>query len=358
MNHIDEGALRRMIDDPLAGSTAEREHLTACAACATKQKDIERDRQGVAAVFTLPLPRSDLGAARSKIQASVAGSRPARRLPWSASRPRGFPVVGWAAAGALALGLVVGFTPAANVFTIFQPSQFTTIPVTAAQLRTLPNLTRYGYVHTHHELQGMQYDSLSAVESASGAHVLVARWIPRGVSAQRTFQLVPAQTSSFTFSAAKARQVARRLHRVLQPMPGDIDGTTLSLVTHPAVMSFYGPIHGLPQLVIGQTAMPKITSSGASLAAVEHYILHLPGVSPRLAQEIESIGKPTTTLPIPIPVTWAFAQHVRVQGHPGLLVGDNTGIASVVIWQAGGVVHGVAGSLTQGQVMRVAESLG
>jgi hypothetical protein len=46
-----------------------------------------------------------------------------------------------------------------------------------------------------------------------------------------------------------------------------------------------------------------------------------------------------------------------VQGRSGLLVGDNTGVFSVVIWEENGVVYGVGGALTSGQVLHVANSL-
>jgi hypothetical protein len=357
VSHVKDGALRRMIDDPLAASAVEREHLQSCTACAARMTDIRRDQDLASASFASPAPRPDLVSARARLVSGTAGVSTSRRLTWRPLRPSRLPALGWAAGGAIALGLALGFTPAAKVFTIFQPQQFATVPVTNAELRSLPDLRQYGNLHVDRNLNARQFTNGAAAQSAAGFHVVAPGWVPKDVSTQKTFRVVPAETSSFTFSAAKVVKTAARLHHTLRAMPSDINGSTISLVTRPAVMTFYGAANDIPDLVIGQTTMPRVTSSGVSLASIEKYILHLPGVSPQLAQEIESIGKPTTTLPILIPVSWAFAQHVTVQGHPGLLVGDNTGVASVVIWENARVVYGVAGSLTQGQVLQIANSL-
>jgi hypothetical protein len=48
---------------------------------------------------------------------------------------------------------------------------------------------------------------------------------------------------------------------------------------------------------------------------------------------------------------------VRIAGVDGLAVGDSTGIGSIVIWQRDGIVHAVAGALTEDEVLSVADSL-
>jgi hypothetical protein len=119
----------------------------------------------------------------------------------------------------------------------------------------------------------------------------------------------------------------------------------------------YGPTDGIPTLAIGATKAPVVTSTGVTVQQLENYVLSLPGVSPQLAAEIKAIGDPTSTLPLPIPLDLAHAQNVTVQGVHGVAVGDNTGMGSVVIWEKDGIIHGVGGTLTQDQVMAIAESL-
>ena len=143
-------------------------------------------------------------------------------------------------------------------------------------------------------------------------------------------------------------------------MPPALDGSTLRVAIGPVVIGTYGTAADtgdLPQLVIAQAPMPRVTSSGATVAAIEHYLLAQPGVAPELAASIRAIGDPTTTLPIPIPIDMAQADHVAVQGVTGLAIGDNTGIGSGVIWEKDGMVYGVAGTLPENQVLAIARSL-
>jgi anti-sigma factor RsiW len=100
-----------------------------------------------------------------------------------------------------------------------------------------------------------------------------------------------------------------------------------------------------------------VTSTGATVAQIEDYLLRQPGVSPSLAAEIRSIGDPETTMPIPIPIERAFGLRVTVQGVSGLGVGDNTGVGGVVVWQRGGIIYAVAGQLPQRDILAIAESL-
>lgn len=363
MRHVNEGILRRIVDDPLAISVNEKDHLSNCALCRTRMDAVRADRQFAVRAFTVTgasEPNLARGMSRVKHELSSTGGR--------SSKPRfapsfRMPAPSWAVAVAAVLALAVGFTPAAratatNLLTIFQPRQFSTLPVTMAELRSLPNLKQYGNVRMSHAARNSKpLYSLASAEARAGFHISSPSWIPSSVAAKRTFHVIPAQTSSFTFSARKAKDSARDLHKKIPPMPAEINGTTIGLTTEPASLTSYGTGGEIPELVIGQSPLPKVTSTGASLKTIENYVLRLPGVSPQLAQEIKSIGKPTSTLPIPIPVSWAFAQHVTVQGHPALLVGDNTGVASIVIWEAHGIVYGVGGSLTQGQVMHIADTL-
>ena len=75
------------------------------------------------------------------------------------------------------------------------------------------------------------------------------------------------------------------------------------------------------------------------------------------ANSIRSLGDPTRTVPFPIPVDRAHEQDVTVQGVHGLAIGDNTGIGSFVIWEKDGLYYGVGGTLTQDQVLNIANSL-
>ena len=103
--------------------------------------------------------------------------------------------------------------------------------------------------------------------------------------------------------------------------------------------------------------MPAVTSTDATVAGIEDYLLKQPGISPQLAAAIRAIGDPSSTLPIPIPIDMASAKTVQVQGVSGLAIGDITAAGSGVIWQKNGVVYGVAGFLPESEILAIANGL-
>jgi hypothetical protein len=60
---------------------------------------------------------------------------------------------------------------------------------------------------------------------------------------------------------------------------------------------------------------------------------------------------------VPVPAELAVSHPVTVQGTTGLFVGDNTGIASAVLWQKDGMMFEVIGSLTEQEALAIANSL-
>jgi len=46
-----------------------------------------------------------------------------------------------------------------------------------------------------------------------------------------------------------------------------------------------------------------------------------------------------------------------VQGVQGVFVGDSTGLGSALIWSKDGMVFGVAGTLSEAEILAVANSL-
>jgi len=111
------------------------------------------------------------------------------------------------------------------------------------------------------------------------------------------------------------------------------------------------------QMTIGQAKAPTISSDGVTVEELRSYLLSQPGISPQLAAAIRAIGDPSSTLPVPVPAELAISHPVTVQGVQGLYIGDNTGIASAVIWQKDGMMFEVIGSFTESQALSIANSM-
>jgi hypothetical protein len=303
-------------------------------------------------------------------------------------KPVGGVVAAAAVAGALALTPAGSF--AQSLLTVFEPQQKAVVPLTRAdmtQLRNLPDLSSYGTM-TQGARPGMSVvTTAAAAQAATGLQLRTLASLPSGVPSSVSYAVMSQGTASFTFSAAKARTAASRTGQPLPAMPASLDGSTLQMTVGPAVVTTYGGdmtrglgaargLHGhnpvgmarravaaeatssdLPSLAVIQAAAPRLTSTGASVQDIENYLLAQPGISPQLAAEIRSIGDPSATLPLPLPVDKATAQAVQVDGVSGWAIGDNTGIGSAVVWVKDHQVYAVAGTLPETQVLAAANSL-
>jgi hypothetical protein len=111
----------------------------------------------------------------------------------------------------------------------------------------------------------------------------------------------------------------------------------------------------LPTLVIAQTRVPTVESTGATRQQLEDYLLSQPGVPADFKAQILAINDPSTTLPIPIPKGLATTENVQVNGVQGVLIKAVLGAG--VVWIKNGVIYAVGGQLTPDQVFALARTL-
>lgn len=367
MKHISEALLRRLIDDPLILGAAERRHLESCEACRTRSVGIAADHATVARLLSAPTPAVDPGAGWRAIKERGLGPQallpPVVRTLAARVQINRTPAVRTAAAVAIAAVLVIGMVvtgAAANLLTIFEPNRVTAVPVTVTELQGLPDLSAYGIIKVATPAVLQSVTDAQTAGAQTGLRVLQPASLPATVTGPAAFAVVSQGTGSFTFSAAKARAAAQQEGKALPPMPANIDGSTLYLTVGPVVIQSYGAGadgRQLPSLVIAQSRAPTVQSSGVSVSQLENYLLAQPGISSELAAQIRAIGDPSQTMPIPIPVNMATSHQVHVQGVPAVAIGDSSGLGSIIVWVRGGVVYAVGGTLTEDQVLQVANSL-
>jgi hypothetical protein len=190
--------------------------------------------------------------------------------------------------------------------------------------------------------------------------------LPANVPAEVNYAVLTRGQGSFTFDAAKAAAAAAKAGQPAPQMPAGMDGSTLTLTVGPAAAEIFGPspLSGgagsqqVPALVIAESKAPVVDSTGVSATQLENFLASQPGVSPALAAQIKAIGDPITSLPIVIPVDKASESQVTLaNGASAVVVGDNTGLGSGVIWVRDGIVYGVAGSLTKEQNLAIANQI-
>ncbi len=428
MRHLNDGALRRLYDEPEAVAPADRAHAAACRRCQDAYARVASDARAAAGLFaaasTTPGARVDPAIALRQVRRRVAADPVLRttgaRLPWRplermtpmyamsqhntrrVARPAGALVA--AAALIAALALTPAGSLAAGFISVFEPQQFTAIPVTSGDLQGLPPLDSYGTMTEQQNPTHQQAASATDAARITGLVVRTPAALPAGVPSTVTYNVMSQGVAAFTFDAAKARAAAAKSGKTLPLMPADLDGATLRLSVGPIVVATYGgnllgaatnstarngvsrvnangrsviaqvrkgvnprgavaqaQANGgeIPSLVIVQAPRPRLTTTnGVTVQELEDYLAGQPGVSSQLALEIKSIGDPSTTLPVPIPIDRFNAQHVKLaDGADSLVVGDNTGVGSGAIWHENGMVYAVGGTLTQDQVLAIANSL-
>lgn len=304
---------------------------------------------------------------RERIRPVIA-SAPAARAPIVSLWVRG---IAAAASVALVATVLTVSGLAETIITIFEPKQVVAVPITSADLTGAEGFATYGAL-TWSPNPPRPYDvpDLATAERLTGFTVLRPSQLPTGTSISTgRFGVMDRTTATFTFSAERTRAAAARLNRTPPPMPANIDGSKLFVTGGPAVVQFYDdgtapktgsgndPFSTLPKLIVVQGKGPLVQSDGVTTEQLQQYLLSQPGISPQLAAQIRAIKDPSTTLPIPIPVDAATSKQVTVQGVQGVFVGDSTGLGSAVIWSKDGYVFGVAGTLTESQILAVANSL-
>jgi hypothetical protein len=352
-----------MVDDPDAVGAPDREHFAGCAECKARFESMSADAEGVKALLAAPAATFDAGAAYRRLTAQPPRPKFGFRLP--ILRPASRAMV---AAVALVVVVAVAVTAAVNVSQIFAPQTVQPVPVSVADLQSLPDLATYGDFKWAQQPSPQVGISKADAEKVTGFSAPDARSRPAGVDASTiTYAASDQIVGTFTFSAAKAQAAAAAQGKKLPAMPAGMDGSTLNLTIGPALIEIYGNLNAkagadptkmtLPQLIVAESKAPSVTSTGVSAKELENYLLEQPGLSPQLAADIKAIGDPTKTLPIPVPVEYATSTNVQVQGVQGVALGDNTGLGSAVIWIKNGEVFLVGGSLKQTDALAVANGL-
>jgi len=369
--HLNEGTLRRMVDDPDV-ARADRAHLDDCAECQARFTSIGDDARSIATLLAVPEANVDVAGAFRRVSNAPA-AQPRFGFRWPVAMPRSRPVTLAFAAVIVSVALLAGVI-ARDLTLNYQPNSVTPVPVTVADMQSLSQLADYGNV-TWTKQPSLQVVTSAADASAAagGLKAPTVGSLPKGVSSTITYVAMSQGQAVFTFDASKASAAAAKQGKTLPALPRGIDGAQLTVTFGPAVGEIFGDLKqpssgnsssgnspsdiNLPQLVVGVSSAPTAVSTQVSLKQMEDYLVSMPGVSKELRAAIKAIGDPSTTLPIPIPIQYATSTTVTVQGVKGVALGDNTGVGSGVIWVKNHEVFAVAGSIKQTDAISIANNL-
>ncbi len=369
MRHLSDGTLRRIYDEPLALTAADQAHFAECLECKPRFDAIESEARATTALLRVPSFEPQARAALSVVQTRITREEKARPPRWFERwvdrnsprwRPMATPAIAVLLAAVLLTGLGVSGV-AQSLIRVFEPQQLQAVPVSPSDFAQTSALLDYGNVKWQPEAPKLQQlTDAAAAQVQSGLPVLSPATLPKGVSGPVTYGVVSHATGSLTFDAARLQASAAKAGVKASPMPSSIDGSTLVVNGGPALIEVWGlssrtDAMNVPTLVIAQTRVPTVDSTGASTAQLEDYLLAQPGVPPELAAQVRAIKDPSTTLPIPIPKGLATTESVQVNGTAGVMIKAVLGAG--VVWVRNGVIYAVGGQLTPDQVLAIATSL-
>ena len=365
MRHLSDGMLRRIYDEPLALTASDQGHYDGCAQCQVRFQSIANAARSSAVLLSVPSFEPQAAPALASLHRRIA--QDARRpVPWyqrwlDRNSPRMRPLATPAIAIALAAALITAIAVtgvAVQLLRVYEPNKVVAVQVS-------PSAFPAGLVLDYGEVKWLPappdpqvVSDAATAQRQTGLPLLLPASLPNAVSGSITYGVVPHATGSLTFDAARLQASAARRGVRVKPMPSSIAGSTLVVNAGPALIEAWGETNTqmqIPTLVIAQTRVPTVDSTGATQAQIEDYLLSQPGVPPEFAAELKAIKDPSTTLPIPIPKGFATTDTVQVNGVQGVLIKAVLGAG--VVWVKNGVIYAVGGQLTPDQVLAIATSL-
>jgi hypothetical protein len=366
VRHLDDGALRRLYDEPLALEEETRAHYNRCAECQSRFSAMADDARQTSALLAVPGATVDPQAALVRLKGAAATAPPPRQLRLPAIRS-----LGWrkpAIAGLLAAGLAatLAFTPLAQeVQNVFEPTQVTTVNnIKESDLQGLDVFKNWGDVK--------QGGNTSLREAGSASEAAAQSGLP---PIQVKAGTLPAQVAGAPVSYGSVGQFSGTV-TFTDKAPSDLHGAAMTVQAGPGQAVIYGDVNKAmtagkqanspqeaanaagPMLAIVEMQAPKVTSTGASVSTIKK-VLKEHTTSEKVKQAIDSIDNPQGNLPILIPADYGSAKTDQLgNGTKVTVIGDNTGLGAGVIWITNHRVYAVVGlGFSQDELKAVANGL-
>lgn len=298
--------------------------------------------------------------------------------------PTAWRIAGSGLAAALALTLIIAFTPEGGAMAASFLAQFRSQQVTAVEIspqsqaeifRTLNALGNVGTIKgpgangqparpesvARGTAEQARTVSLAEAGQSVGFALLTPdpATLPSGLDRTPKVRVMPASDLRFTFDQNKARTYFQSTGHPDVSLPDKFDGATLIVSIPAAAVLEYQNTGSRDALIVGQAGEVVVGVEGGkvSLAEMRDFLLGLPGLPAPVVSQLKQIQNWNEVLPIPIPVDQVRWQSTTFNGNQGLLLNDNSNVGSAAVWHAGGHLYGVAGSLKASDLKRVAEGL-
>ena len=279
-------------------------------------------------------------------------------------------------AAAVLVSVIVALTPEGRTAAAAFLAQFRSRQVVAVEVssqsqadisRTMNTLSNLGAIDSRGRSGALQAPSSQGLVTVAEASRQIGfavqtpdpATLPAGVDRTPRVQVIPASEVRFTFDKAKAQRYLQSSGQPQVSLPDKFNGASLIVSTPAAAILEYSGQNSHQTLIVGQAGLLVIDVQGqVTLDEMRDFLLTLPGLPDETVQQLKLIRNWRETLPIPIRTDKMHWQPATFKGNSqGLLLNDNTGVGSAAIWQSGGHLYGLAGSLKASDLKRVADSL-
>ncbi len=405
----DEGLLKALADGKLGEPWPEelRQHAAGCVACSERLMRLRLHGALVQARPQLledPLEDHLAAVSRPPVSALPAWPKGAKTAPALAGRWRSrvamalrrlsqpaygeirpLPIAGGALAAALLLGVTFSQPNvqawAQGVIQSLRVQKVEPIKIDPASLQGLPvlgvgDLSKLG-TYTGPTEPRIRAANVQEANRTTGLALRAPATLPGTLQNSQAIYVSEAEGFTFTYDGAKLVQAAQDYgvgDAALLNELRTLNGVTVKGTVPSAAAFFYGaPPMGnqTPSVQNARAAdAPPAASPYAALLQMKSPTLEVPGtvnadrlrdvllksgaLPPPLANQLLAIQDWRTTLPIP--VTKGSATQVQVDGTTGTLVVGELPVP-VLIWQKDGVLHVLAGRLSEAELLAAARSL-
>lgn len=361
----DTGTWRAWLD---AEADAPVGHLDGCSACTAEVADLRAASEHAATAIAVLAPPLRAVAAATAIPPAELASVRRPRTHWQRA-------AAGVAAAVVAVAVVVtpsGQTALADFLAAFRSERFTVVtmqPGDAEQTAFL--LSQLGEV----DGQATPGD-ITPVADVATAEALVGfplllpdpATVPDDASATPRISVSEGGELRMRFDVAATRAYLASMGSDLA-IPEGYDGAVLRVTVPAGALLDYGVgAQGRPTLVVGQAGVITAAVDGAvGLETLRAFLLDLPGLPPRLGDQLRAIEDWRGTLPVPVqadlgsgiaslPGAGLAMTPTTVAGADGLQF-NQPGFGSVLVWQRDGRITAVAGMGAEADVRAVAEGL-
>jgi hypothetical protein len=248
-----------------------------------------------------------------------------------------------ALAGALVVAtffaLPQGQAFAAQLMTLFRGQSIKPISVDTAQIKnaysTLYELDELGSLQGNLPTGLTGASSVSQAESISQLNLVEPADLPKGINRTPKVQALAPRQIILTLNKAKADAYFKKEGSSVT-MPRKLDNAQIIMnLPGVAVLEYSG---GGGKVLLGQAGQLeiKVADDNATIDEVRDYLLQVPDLKPDTVTTLKGMNDWQSTIPLAIPkdrAGWSSTSVDGSWGGQGVIVNDNSGLGSALLWQ-------------------------